>query len=432
MSTVFVFALALLAASPGAQSKSSSSAGTRFPSGRTARYDRPIQAASIDLATGEITRGSVVTDRAGSTTVSFDNLDLSGFSTAGPGNLVTEWADAAVKGTYAGITASNCPGSQLWHSFTFAYCSAILDVNSGGPGGSVLLDFYSGYSPGGPLPPVPLQTVMLSGLPGNTSSGSFFSNAYRCYTFQVVLPELVSFPDGPIGYSWRFLDVGTDGFAGTWPMLSCVRSCTTFVPPSDGQGMVDSIDEYTPLGTFSSSIAPGTSNDSSISMQITEAGPVLATISSCCGIPAALDTLTSTPAIVGAPWTATVTSGLDRTSSASWTLFFGNGGISKPTGFLISQIPSPGNNFGTSKSGRRLLCTINTQSNPSVCTSVGIAGPAGSMSMCQIQKIPSKINLIGANWCGQAVVVGNVASGLIGGGNRRLTCALFGVVGTTP
>ncbi len=122
-------------------------------------------------------------------------------------------------------------------------------------------------------------------------------------------------------------------------------SCSGAFLQFDCQGMTDALDAYCPPGflgpiTFSFGTTSGTFT--SISMAIEEVGDTTSTIAGCTGIPAALDVLTSNPASVGANWTATLTTGINRTGASSWTLFFGSTGISKPTGFLVTQIPSPG------------------------------------------------------------------------------------------
>jgi hypothetical protein len=111
-----------------------------------------------------------------------------------------------------------------------------------------------------------------------------------------------------------------------------------------------------------------------------------------------------------------------------WTLFFGDAAVAKPTGLDIGQFPKGGGNFGTSKAGRRLLCNIDPTS-PSGCHNVPLPAGLGSASTCAAQ-VPKRIGLVCKVWCAQAVVVAPVPAGPAGGGNARLTNALFGVVGT--
>ena len=127
--------------------------------------------------------------------------------------------------------------------------------SASGPGGSVKIGFYEGYAPAGGVPSTVVAVQTLTGLPGNTASSSFFGG-FRCFFAEVCFPfcELMPFADGPIGYSWDFIDAGTTGLlAGTWPFLSCVMSCSgTLFGPTDNQGMTDVLDEYCPPGTLRS------------------------------------------------------------------------------------------------------------------------------------------------------------------------------------
>jgi len=227
------------------------------------RYAGSLTNVHIDLATGTVSKGPAVRNRAASTIADFTNLDLGGFVSVDTGSGFCEWFDAGTKG-FAGNQ------SDLMAQITFAYCSSMLEVGSGGPGGSVRLGFYEGYAVGGGAPTTGVAALTLTGLPANTSSSSFFGG-FKCYFADASFGSLVSFADGPIGYSWRFLDVGTDGvFSGTWPFLSCVTSCSGVGP--DGQGMTNLIDKYCPPGTLHSTFTYGTVSGSwtSISMDIRE------------------------------------------------------------------------------------------------------------------------------------------------------------------
>jgi hypothetical protein len=255
-------ALALLGASSSAQSQS----GKVF-----ARYNKPLRSVALDLETGTITKSPPVQDKKVATVATFQNADLGGFVGVDTGNKFCEWFDNGTKGT---------AGSELMRSILFAYCSANADTGSGGPGGSVRLGFYEGYTVGGGAPTTAVAVFTLTGLPGNTASSSFFGG-FRCYFIRVTFNPTVNFESGPIAYSWHFMDVGRDGvLAGTWPFLSCVQSCSgTGLPNGDGQGMTDTIDEYCPSGqfppraTFSFGTTSVGSYFTSISMQIEELLP---------------------------------------------------------------------------------------------------------------------------------------------------------------
>jgi hypothetical protein len=264
-------ALALVSASVSAQSQS----GKVFM-----RYNKPLKNVSLDLSTGTVSHGPAVNNKTATTVVDFNNNDLGGFVGVDTGNSFCEWFDAGTKGL--GNT------SDLMNDIVFAYCSASLTPGSGGPGGSVKLGFYEGYTLGGGAPTTAVAVFTLTGLPGNSASSSFFGG-FSCFFIRVFFANLVAFADGPIGYSWKFLDVGASGFglAGTWPFLSCVSSCSgTISGPADGAGMTDRIDEYCPVGTLRSSFTFGTfhtttagtviSSFTSISMDVREAADLQA------------------------------------------------------------------------------------------------------------------------------------------------------------
>jgi len=384
-----------------------------------ARYNRPLRSVTLDLATGTVTGHPVVHDRAATTVVDFRNMDLSGFTGVDSGNGFCEWFDAGVKGD-----VNNA--SDLMSSFVFSYCSSKLTPASGGPGGSVRLGFYEGYQSGG-SPSTAVAAFTLAGLPGNTASSSFFGG-FRCFFMRVEVNDLVCFADGPIGYSWRFLDSGTNTInplgsvvAGTWPFLSCVASCSG-TGPADGQGMVNSMDAYCPPGTLRSMFSFGTSAGTyaSMSMNIEEVTTKVGTVGkyNSASFPNP-DELCADVANVGRPWTASMTLGLNRLAN-NWVMFFGM----TPSDFVLAQ-DFNGLNFGTNKNGRVLLCTQISQ----IRVVTAHTGVLGSTSTSAPVDIPKQIALVCNSWCAQAVVVGGVAPG-DGGGGVRLSSAVSGVVGT--
>jgi hypothetical protein len=206
-----------------------------------------MRSVSLDLATGTVTRAPELRERAGTTVSDFSNIDLGGFVGIDTGTGACEWIDAATKG-FAGNA------SDLMSEIVFAYCTVMADVASGGPGGSTLLGFYEGYQQGGPAPTTAVTLLNLTGLPGHSANSSFLalvtgSGNATCHFIHVNFANCIAFADGPIGYSWRFVDVGTTGvLAGTFPFLACVQSCSGDGP--DGQGMVDEFDRYCPPGTL--------------------------------------------------------------------------------------------------------------------------------------------------------------------------------------
>src|SRR5262245_32624302 len=125
-------ALALLAASSDAQ---------KSVSKKLRRYTKPMRSYSLDLGTGTLTRGPTVGERGVTTVADYSNIDINGFLGADTGGGTCEWFDAGTKG-HAGNA------SDLMSGIAFFYCTAMLSTNSGGPGSSVKLGFYEGYTVG--------------------------------------------------------------------------------------------------------------------------------------------------------------------------------------------------------------------------------------------------------------------------------------------
>jgi len=425
-SFLLVATLSLLGATVHAQSHAQPPSGKAF-----ARYNKPLKSATLDLATGTISHGALVSNRAPTTIVDFANNDLGGFVGVDTGGGFCEWFDAGTKGF-----SGNC--SDLMNSIVFAYCSSKLSVSSGGPGGSVKLGFYEGYVKGGGTPTTAVAVFTLTGLPANTASSSFFGG-FRCFFIRIFFDPMICFADGPIGYSWKFLDTGTSTInpiggvlAGTWPFLSCVASCSgTFCVP-DGQGMTDTIDQYCPPGNLLATFTFGTVSGTftSMSMAIEEATDKLSTViaynSSTNPNP---DILTSDPATVGSTWKATLTLGPGpRSSGGNWLLMFGSSKVLPPTGLAIG--PCLGIlDFGTAKAGRMLLCDISgTPRGPYPHT-----GIAGSQSCSQVFTIPKRLSLVCREWCAQAIILGGfpTPNGCGAGAvPARLSSAVQGIVGS--
>ena len=273
------------------------------------RATKPLKTVSLNLETGTLTRGPAVKNKAApvtTTEASLFNNDFSGFvgvDTGGGGaNGPCEWIQAAGK---AVPPATNGGKSGFLTGFVFAYCSAALDPASGGPGGSTIIGFRTGYvkgtaaNAGGPTG-TSQGLFLLSGLPANTNCSSFFGGAI-CYLIGVTLGTTpVCMPDGPIGYSWRFTDLGTDGvLAKTFPFLACVNSCSATGP--DVEGMTDGVDQYCPAGTILSSFAFGTAIPfyTSLSMELDELIKVIGTSMSFNGAGTNFRVLTNTSNGVG-------------------------------------------------------------------------------------------------------------------------------------
>lgn len=388
-------ALALFGASSSAQSQS----GKVF-----ARYNKPLESVSLDLATGTITRGPAVNDRVGTTIVDFNNNDLGGFVGVDTGGGFCEWFDAGVKG-FAGNA------SDLMTNFVFAYCSSKLDVNSGGPGGIVTLGFYEGYVLGGGTATTAAGVFTLSGLPANTASSSIISGGFRCFFINVTFGGgTLAFADGPIGYSWHFLDTATDGtLAATWPFLSCVVTCSGVIGQVDGQGMTDMVDQYCPPGNLRSTFTFGTTSGSftSVSMDFREITDFPASI---LGYNATTtpnpDILSANKPIVGASWLGAITrpGALPAMTGATVSI--------RPTRIPLAngvQGPSP---LPIGAGGRILI------SGPLLST-IGTSG--GGFLRTFSNAIPAQLGLVCVGFAGQGTTLG---------GGVRVTSAIQGTTGT--
>jgi len=422
-------ALALFGAASSAQSQS----GKIFT-----RVNKPLKSATLDLATGTITRGPAVHNRAATTMVDFFNTDLGGFVGVDTGNGFCEWFDAGVKGSLVGdgtalVDSGKC--ADLMNSIVFAYCSAKLTPGSGGPGGSVKLGFYEGYVTGGGTATTGVASFTLTGLPGNSASSSFFGG-FGCFFIRIFFAQLICFSDGAIGYSWKFIDNGTGTLnpqgailGATFPFLSCVKTCSASIGEIDGQGMEDFIDEYCPPGVLRTTFTFGTTSGSftSVNMDVEEVVPVLATtdFKNSTTFPNP-DMLTSDAAVVGKPWTAYLKLGRQRTKgSLTWSVFFGTSKVNPPSGIPIATIQG-GLNFGNGKNGRMLLCSIDPGF---ACNGIhtGVSNSQASTD-CGGDPIPKTPALICNEWCAQAVVFGSGIPGEVG--NARLSSVVNGVVGT--
>ena len=368
-------------------------AGAQNQSGKVfARYNKPLRTASLDLATGTVTRGPAVNQRVGTTVSDFPNVDLGGFIGADTGGGFCEWFDAGVKGF-------NGNASDLMNNFIFAYCCATLAVESGGVGGTTNLGFYEGYTVTGGAATTAAAVFTLSGLPANTANSSPFvmGGGTACYLINITFAALVPFADGPIGYSFHFLDLDITGVLGsTIPFMSCVSSCSG--PGPDSLGMVDLIDEYCPPGFLLTTFTFGTtqfgSYFSSMSMDIRELGDCTATtVTYNSTSPACVDVLSGTPLVIGTTWVGEVTHA-PGTATASTLLVRG------------SKIAGNGANGGTSggESRGRLLVTGAFVGNLTG-TADGIA-PILATQRNFSAPIPLQFGLACNEWFGQCLTLG--------------------------
>jgi len=386
--------LAALAAVPEAQT-----ARVKF-----LRVNRPVKSASLDLATGTITRGRAVHERVGSTIADFTNLDLGGFVGIETGGGACEWIDAGAKG-------SSSNASDLVSELVFTYCTSLADPVSGGPGGSVLLGFYEGYATGGPAPTTAVAFFNLTGLPGHTANCSVISmpigTCGSCFSVSVLLDDCIAFADGPIGYSWRFVDFGTTTvLAGTFPFLSCVQSCSGVGP--DAQGMVDLIDQYCPPGgpanTFTFGTTPQGSYFTSIAMEIREVTDAEASAASWNSQGINTDVLSSSAIAIGSTWETAIALGHAHGAAGPTNINVRTSCINGPN--LVSPTGHP---FELLIGGPLNLVRTDAHDGTSADYEPDFA-------------VPCDVSLVGLAWAAQGTV--------LGGGRADLTTARCGVVGS--
>lgn len=354
------------------------------------------RAAHLDLATGTVTRGAPPIDRAGTLVSEYGGLTTSGFIANAPGNSATEFISAGVKG-HAGNA------SDLVQRMLFGYWTVKQDPSLGGPGGSVRLGFYEGYTQGGATPTTTVAVFTLTGLPGNTASSTFPVNL-AAYFLTLDLATPMSFADGPIGYSWRFIDSDLSGVnGGTGPYLACVGSCSGSVAGPDAFGQIGPHDIYSPPGTL---VAPFPTPVTQ-SMMLLEIRDLTATAAPLVGDGVNQDVLTATPAIIGQPWSLTLT-------IPGGAHHHGPGG---PFVLRVRTSAINGPTFNSPLGGRPTEALI---AGPLlaqfVTTQNGITGSVGPVP------IPLSFAIVDTPWAAQATV--------IGGGFGDLSLGVAGRVGT--
>ena len=380
-------------------------------SGRVFRYERPLQSARLDLATGTVTRRPAVGQRPAGTVSDFPNLDLAGFIGADTGGGFCEWIDAGVKGTSGNA-------SDLMNNFVFAYCSSALDVASGGPGGTTTIGFYEGYVFGGGTPTTAVAIFSLTGLPANSAFSSPFimGGGWTCTILDVSLSSLLPFADGPIGYSWLFRDVDATGVLGaTIPFMSCVQSCSGFGP--DGLGMVSCLDQYCPPGflrsnfsCFSTIVPFPFSYAQSMSMDIREVIDCTASVISYNSTsPACVDVLSSPPLVIGTTWVAEVTHA-PGTASASTLLVRG------------AKIPGNGASGGTSGGEPRGRLLVKGAFIANLSGAADALAPILATQRNFVAPIPLQFGLACNEWFGQCLT--------LGAGKQKLSNGLALTTGT--
>jgi len=387
------------------------------------RVTQPLRPAQLDLQTGTLTRGRAVSQKGApgfSTCSSLQNLDHSGFVGVDSGLGATfgpcEWIDAANKGV------GNSGGkSGILTTFAFAYCSAAQDTRSGGPGGYTRIGFRSGYAKGtlanaaGPSG-TDVGTFVLTGLPAWTGCSSFFGG-FACYLLGVTFgANPLVLPDGPIGWSWRFSDLGTDGsLAKTFPFLSCVQSCTGAGPDNTG-GMTDCIDQYCPAGSILSSFTFGTSTGgsyfTSISMDLREVVPIAATCVSTCVTNTQTLTCTAPPV-----WNA-------GAQTFNFNVVLDCSGMGSPASAILVVSLFPLNCPTTAQGWGDLACNIQAAN---ILVKVLIGDHGGVENPINATGVNIDLSLLGACWCVQGFC-GNGPGGPSGPG--QLSNGLIQTLGT--
>ncbi len=218
--------------------------------------NKVMNTASVDLQTGVITRGPAIQQKAAagsSTSTTVNNLDFAGFIGIDSGenglNGPCEWFSSVQKGT--GATGGQ---STYLSAYRFAYCGIAQDLASGGPGTSVTMNFWDGFTNGsGSIAGstgTNVGSATVTGLPGNTGvtdwlNGGFAACVALLITVNVGGGAPITLPDSNVAVSFLFTGVDGLGVLGdTATFLSCVQSCSGNTVTVDPSGMVDLIDNY--------------------------------------------------------------------------------------------------------------------------------------------------------------------------------------------
>jgi hypothetical protein len=405
-SLILAGALALMGATASAQSQS----GKVY-----LRNNKPLKSASIDLATGTITRGPVVNNRVGTTVADFFNNDLSNWAGVDTGSSFCEWFDHATKGTGFAQPGNNF---DYMNDFRFVYCSAALDTAFAGPGGTIKMGFYEGWTTGGGATTTAAAVFTLSGLPANSVAGDITTGVFACYIITLTFGTPVPFADGDIGYSWKFVDLGTAGLYGaTFPVMSCITSCTGIGTVPDGQGMTDFIDQYCPPGVLRSTFSFKTLFGlpvlfTTVSMEVDEPADFAATVVLYNNTVAPLNPypLTASKAILAVAWTCTI--GVGPTTPGKPATVYVFGSRAGPANGFPPPPPLP------ATAGRVLIAGVDLLAGGSL----PVPGGTGGVGISAV--IPVSLGAIGVHWACQAVVVGGGAVGI------KLSSAAEGTNGT--
>ena len=363
----------------------------------------PRATVRVDAATGAVTRAPAQARVAGEVS-EFPNLDLAGFVTVDTGASAVTWINDGQKGVSGNA-------SDLVSRIVVPYCSAELDPALGGPGATVKLGFYEGFTRNSPTPDgVQVAELTFTGLPAHTAESSFFGNS-SCYFLEVELDPALQLADGPIGYSWEFVDLGSDGvLAGTFPFLANTSSCSSLVPDPLGQAPYECC-SFRPADAYDAS---GNRIDVfttfpyclpwSIAIDLREVADRSASLTAWQGDGVNVDDLSATAPIVGADWTARVLVQHPHGTGGLVRLLVRTGAVNGPT--LVS--PLGGRPFEVLASGTLLASFLLTHD--------------GSTSALLSVPLPPSPRLVGTSFTAQAAV--------LGGGFGDLSSAVIGTVGT--
>jgi hypothetical protein len=257
-----------------------------------------------------------------------------------------------------------------------------------------------------------VAVLTLTGLPAHTASSSFFGE-FSCYFLQVDFQDLVGFADGPIGYSWKLLDSGTDGvLAGTFPFFASAASCSGTTPiPGDPLGQEGwTCCSFAPCDIYRNGVLHVVFTvvpycfPFAMAVDIREAHDLAATASPFTGDGVNADVLVAPPAIVGQSWSPLVTIGHAHGAGGLATLHLRTTAVNGPS--FVSPI---GGRTTEVLLGGPLLATL-------------VLAHDGVTTLPASFPVPAQLALVCQAWAAQATVAG--------GGFVDLSTAASGITGT--
>ena len=328
-----------------------------------------------------LNQGAVVTRGAtahSSATPCYVNTATTGTGVLGLLDVGEEWIDWGLLG---GTTGTKCGAPQsLVTSFEFGYATTALDTSFGGPGASVTLRFYGGYSGFGvDAGACPVATFAFTGLPGADD----FLNP-TAHVIQVDLTGGSEFVllDGAFGY-------GFEGDGDTVPTVCFTGDGSGGPDPCTGN--VDAYDEWIggPKGTLNGTFFFGGPpfDFASWYLTITRDAGTTSNVTLRNGAPNKVDSLACDGALVGAT--------LELEACA-------------PPGYLSAIFLAFDTPFDLVLSGgQRVLC-LDLGGSGELFTGSGVVGtPAGMLGGSPLFStalaVPADPSLVGFELCVQAV-----------------------------